>query len=236
MFNNRVVFVAGASGNLGFAVSNVFLAKGATLVLMDRTIDKLMAAFPALVGSDKHLLLPCVDMANPEIFGECVAQTLERFGRIDVFISIVGGYRAGTPLHETPVDTFDFLMTLNARTLYVAAQAVIPDMIEKGYGKIVAVGARPGIEGKRNMAAYSASKSATLRLVESMSAELKNYGINVNAVVPGTMDTPQNREATPEANFDRWVSVESVAEVIAFLASDSASNLHGVSVPVYGLT
>jgi NAD(P)-dependent dehydrogenase (short-subunit alcohol dehydrogenase family) len=86
------------------------------------------------------------------------------------------------------------------------------------------------------MAAYSASKSAVIRLTESMAAELKNSGINVNCIIPGTIDTPQNRQNMPEADFSLWVQPESLADVILFLTSNAARDIHGAAVPVYGRT
>jgi NAD(P)-dependent dehydrogenase (short-subunit alcohol dehydrogenase family) len=88
--------------------------------------------------------------------------------------------------------------------------------------------------GRAESAAYSASKSAVLRLTESLSAELRDSGINVNCVIPGTLDTPPNREAMPEADTSRWVSPDSLAEVILFLASPAARDIHAAAIPVYG--
>jgi NAD(P)-dependent dehydrogenase (short-subunit alcohol dehydrogenase family) len=107
-------------------------------------------------------------------------------------------------------------------------------MLEHGSGKIINMAARPGLEGKAGMAAYSASKSAVLRFTESMAAELKSQGINVNCVIPGTIDTPQNRESTPDADFSTWVTPESLADVIQFLSSEAARDVHGAAIPVYG--
>ncbi|MCA9923248.1 MAG: SDR family NAD(P)-dependent oxidoreductase, partial [Anaerolineales bacterium] len=140
------------------------------------------------------------------------------------------------PLHETPPETFDFMMKLNAATVFNTNQAVIPHMIRQGSGKIVNVAAGAGLAGRPKMAAYSASKAAVIRLTESASAEVKAHGINVNCILPGTIDTPQNRAAMPNANFDKWVQPESLADVIAFLASEAARDVHGTAVPVYGLT
>ena len=137
-------------------------------------------------------------------------------------------------LHEVPIDTWDFLLNLNARSVFIACKKVIPYMIRQGSGKIVNVAARPGLEGQAGMAAYSASKSAVIRLTESMSAELKDQGINVNCIIPGTIDTPQNREAIPEADYSKWVTPESLAEVILFLSSNAARDVHGAALPVYG--
>jgi NAD(P)-dependent dehydrogenase (short-subunit alcohol dehydrogenase family) len=86
------------------------------------------------------------------------------------------------------------------------------------------------------MAAYSASKSAVIRLTESLSAEYKDMGIRVNCIIPGTLDTPQNRADMPEADINDWVKPESLAQVILFLASDAARDVNGAALPVYGLT
>jgi NAD(P)-dependent dehydrogenase (short-subunit alcohol dehydrogenase family) len=96
------------------------------------------------------------------------------------------------------------------------------------------VAARAALAGSRNAAAYSASKAATVRLVESLAAELRREDINVNCVLPGTIDTPQNREAMPKADHSRWVEPAAIAEVMLFLASDAARAVNGAAIPVYG--
>jgi NAD(P)-dependent dehydrogenase (short-subunit alcohol dehydrogenase family) len=233
-FSDRVVMVAGAAGNLGQAVARAFHAARAKLVLLDRHQDHLPGLFPELASSSEHLLLGSVDATDPVSVEQAVKTTLERFGRIDVLANTVGGYRAGTPVHETPLETWDFMLDLNARTAFVLSRAVVPAMRERGYGKIVHVAARAALAGPAKAAAYSISKSAVVRLVESMAAELRNDGINVNCVMPGTIDTPQNRQAMPTADHGRWVPPEAIADVILFLASDAAWPVNGAAVPVYG--
>ena len=236
MYNleDRVVIVTGAAGNLGQAVARAFLAAGAKLLLVDRAPDRLPALFPELVGSPDHMLATRVDLDDADAVGEMVAQAIERLGHIDVLANTVGGYRGGTPVHETPVETWDLMLHLNARTAFIVSRAVVPTMRERGQGKIVHVASRAGIKGGARSAAYSASKGALLRLTESLSAELKRTGINVNCVLPGTIDTPQNREDMPKADRSRWVAPEDVADVILFLASDAARAVHGAAIPVYG--
>ena len=107
-------------------------------------------------------------------------------------------------------------------------------MLERGRGKIVNVAASSAVKGSANHAAYSASKSAVARLTESMAEEYKRQGINVNAVLPGTIDTPQNRQAMPQSDFSLWVTPEKIARVILFLASEDASPIHGALIPVFG--
>jgi len=234
-FDNQVVAIAGASGNLGMSVARAFESAGAGLALIDRSMDNLARYYPDyLEASGKHLLINCADMSDPETVGRAMGRIHDSLGRIDVFVSVVGGFRSGTPLHETSLETFDFLMTVNARTFFNASKAVVPYMLAQKSGRIIGVGGRPGLKGVGNMAAYSAAKSALLRLVESMAAELVDEGITVNCVMPGTIDTPQNREALPRADYSRWVQPESLADVIVFLASRAARDISGAAIPVYG--
>src|SRR5262249_36148511 len=109
-----------------------------------------------------------------------------------------------------------------------------PTMLKQGSGKIINIASRDGLHGSAGYAAYSASKSAVLRLTESLADELKVSNINVNCIMPGTIDTPQNRAAIPNGDFSKWVEPAAIAEVIAFLASDASRAINGAALPVYG--
>lgn len=231
-FSGRVVIVTGAAGNLGNAVTRAFQSAGARLTLVDRAEDRLQRLYPDMVDSFDYLLANSVDLTSAEAVQSMVDKTLERFGQIQVLVNTAGGYRAGTPVHETPLETWDFMLNLNARSVFLVSRAVIPHLLQQRYGKIINVAARVARQGRANMAVYSASKSAVVHLTESMAAELKGEGINVNCILPSTIDTPANRRAMPEADYSSWVKPQAIAEVILFLASDSASPLHGVAVPV----
>ena len=128
------------------------------------------------------------------------------------------------------------MLDLNARTLLNTVGAVVPVMLANGGGKIVTVGANAARQGMAQMSAYIAAKSAVIRLTESLSAELRGKGVNVNCVMPSIIDTPENRSAMPDADPGNWVSPAKLANVILFLASDEASAIHGASVPVVGLS
>jgi NAD(P)-dependent dehydrogenase (short-subunit alcohol dehydrogenase family) len=233
-FSNRVVVVTGAAGNLGAAVVWAFQQARAKLALVDRAPGRLRQLFPALADSPDHFLAHSVDVTDAAAVEAMAREAVRRFGRIDVLVNTAGGYRAGTPLHETPLETWDFLLNLNARSVFAVARAVIPHMLRQGSGKIINVASRAALAGGANEAAYSASKSAVVRLTESLAAELKDSGINVNCVLPGLIDTPPNREAMPEADHSRWVAPEALSDVILFLASDAARAIHGAALPVYG--
>lgn len=233
-FTDQVVVITGASGNLGRALAHAFGQAGARLALIDRHADVLAQAFPDLVDKSDRLLIRAADLTQAAEVETAVIEIVAHFGRIDVLAHTVGGFRAGSPLHETPVTALDFLLNLNAKTVFITNQAVIPHMLRQKSGKIINLAARAGLQGQPNLAAYAASKAAVIRLTESAAAELKQSGINVNCVLPGTIDTPQNREAMPAADFSQWVKPESLADVILFLASAAARDIHGAAVPVYG--
>jgi NAD(P)-dependent dehydrogenase (short-subunit alcohol dehydrogenase family) len=207
---------------------------GAKTVLVDRSNERLRENYPDLVNTADHVLAGGVDLANPESLSQVVKAALDRFGRIDALVNTVGGWRGGKPAHETDLADWDFLFGINLRTTLLCCRAVIPQMLRQGRGKIVNVASRDGLMGNANYSAYSASKSAVLRLTESMAAELKNANINVNCIMPGTIDTPQNRKAMPNADFSKWVAPEALADVILFLISDAARAITGAAVPVYG--
>lgn len=233
-FKDKVVLITGPAGNLGSAVVKEFTTKGSSLILLDNHENRLKNLYPQLENSPDHLLISSVDLTDASKVSSAVSKAVDHFGRIDILIHTAGGFRIGEKVHETTDNTWDVMMDLNVRTLLNISRAVVPLMLEKNSGKIISIGARPALSGKARMGSYSAAKSAVLRLTESMAAELKSQGINVNCVLPGTIDTPENRKAMPDADTSRWVSPESLANVILFLTSDAARDIHGAAIPVYG--
>lgn len=232
-FANRTAVITGAAGNLGRAVAAAFAARGAALVLLDRSEEALRKVYGS---GDERRMLAAVDLLDAARVEVLVKQVVARFGRIDVLCNLAGGFRMGEAVHETPDATWDFLMDLNARTVLNAVRAVVPQMLGAGGGRIVNVGAASALKGVAHMGAYVASKSAVIRLTEAMAAELRERNINVNCVLPTIIDTPENRAAMPDADPRRWVAPDDLASVIVFLASDAARAIHGAAVPVSGLS
>jgi NAD(P)-dependent dehydrogenase (short-subunit alcohol dehydrogenase family) len=231
---DQIVLVTGAAGNLGKAVAKRFFTEGAHLILIDNRDERLKDIYPEMAQSLDHILLPGIDLRKIEEVEEGTAKALERFKRIDVLVHTAGGFRMGEQVHEISSATWDFLVDINLKTTLNITRAVVPHMIHQGEGRIITIGARPSLAGKAKMGAYSVAKTGVLRLTESLSAELKTSGINANCIIPGTIDTPQNRAAMPNADRSSWVSPASLADVIYFLASDEASDIHGAGIPVYG--
>lgn len=229
---DSVVLITGAAGHLGRAVAREFAAQGARLALLDVSAEALQAAFQANAGT---LLLP-VDLLDAARTGAAVEQAIAHFGRIDALAALAGGFAMGEPVHALSDDSWQAMQDMNVRTLLNAVRATVPAMLAQGRGRIVTVGALSAQRGLAHMGAYGASKSAVMRLTESLSAELRERGINVNCVLPSILDTAANRQAMPQADFSRWVAPADLARVIAFLASEQARAIHGACLPVAGLS
>jgi NAD(P)-dependent dehydrogenase (short-subunit alcohol dehydrogenase family) len=137
----------------------------------------------------------------------------------------------GTPVHATSDAQWDELFDLNVRSLRNAVAAVVPGMLDGQGGMVVNIASGSARQGLANMGAYCASKDVVIRLTESMSAELRSHGINVNCVLPGTIDTEDNRAAMPNADRGKWVAPEALADVILFLSSPAARAIHGAAIP-----
>lgn len=227
--------VTGGAGNLGRAVVAHFARQGAKVILVDSKKETLEGAVTQLADVLKRgrYLTLSGDSADPKSMASVLSKAEKRFERVDILVHTVGGFSMGTPVHETELAIFEKMMRLNAQSVFVTCGTIAKHMVEKGGGSITVVLARSGLKGAKHMAAYTASKAAAERLVQSMAEELKEAQVRVNGVMPSTIDTPANRKDMPNADFSRWVTTQQLADVIAFLSSESASAITGDSIAVY---
>lgn len=227
------IIVAGAAGNLGAAVALELARRGARLTCADRNPDGLAALAARLPPPAETIHVPGLDLTTFEDAAAMARAALDRFGTVDGLVNTVGGFANGVVAADV-LSQFDALLGLNARTVLATSAAVLPAMIAHKKGRIVHIAATAGIAGTADLAAYSASKAAVMRIVESIAAERRADGITANCVLPGTIDTPQNRAAMPEADFSQWVTPAAIARVIALLVSDDAAAVTGAAIPVTG--
>lgn len=233
MFNECCVLVTGGAGALGQAVVAYFENHGARVAVIDYSDEIIDGAFAS--KSDDNIYLAC-DLTQRKSCEQAVAAIMESFGQIDILCNIAGGFLMGEDVHETSDETWDFLFNLNSRSILNMGSAVVPVMLAAGSGKIVNIAARAATTGAAKMGVYTASKAVVLRLTESMALELRHKNINVNCILPGTIDTPRNRIDMPDADHEKWVAPGDIANVIGFLASENAIAIHGAGIPVDGLS
>jgi NAD(P)-dependent dehydrogenase (short-subunit alcohol dehydrogenase family) len=228
---SRVALVTGGTGALGQAVTMRLLADG------------LRVCAPYIVEPERDALLgragaarDRLEVIHADVTGETALASLvddlhARHGRLDVLVMLVGGF-AGGALVETDHATWDRMLALNLTTAFTTARAVVPRMVRARHGRIVTIGSRAVVPPAAGFIAYTVSKAGVIAFSQALAQELRGTGVTVNCVLPSTMDTPANRAAMPDSDRSGWVPVESVAEAIAFLASDGAGHVTGSLVTV----
>jgi NAD(P)-dependent dehydrogenase (short-subunit alcohol dehydrogenase family) len=227
----RVVLVTGGSGGLGSAVTEVFLANGWRVAVPTHASGG-VEALEALAAehSDRLTWFPA-DLSTETGAGEAVARTANWGGRLDAVVHTVGGYAGGAPLHETAVDEWDRMLSINLRSAFLIARAAIPRL--PAGGALVFVSSRAALQGRKGHVPYAVSKAALLTLTEAIAEEYRGR-VRANAVLPGTIDTRANRAAMPDAKHETWTPPAEIARVILFLASGESGVVSGAAVPVFG--
>jgi len=226
----RVVVVTGAFGTLGSAVVLKFLELNDKVILVDKAGKRPPALSECAIAENE--IYVGWDLSNADSTNQLVKDIHKAQGAIDVLVNVAGAFRAETVLDGSQ-DTWDFLYSVNLRTVVNMCRATLPVLNRTGAGRIVNVGANAAQQAGIGMGPYAASKSGVHRLTEALAAELKGQA-TVNAVLPGIMDTPLNRAEMPNANFSAWVQPDEMAGVIAFLASDGARAITGALIQVTG--
>jgi NAD(P)-dependent dehydrogenase (short-subunit alcohol dehydrogenase family) len=231
MFTDKVIIVTGAAGNVGSAVARLLASRGAKVAAVDTLGPPLAAVMATLKNPSQHLPIPEVDLTDPAACESLVARVVQALGGLDGVATTVGGFAMGK-LAETTLDQWDAMFSLNVKTTWNIYRAAAPVLKAASGGSLVGIGSVAGLHGSSQMAPYAATKSAVLRLTESLADELRPDRIRVNAVLPTTIDTPQNRAAMPSADTTRWVTPTEVAEAMLFLLSDAASGVTGALLQV----
>lgn len=234
MVNNtsgRVAVITGGFGALGQVVAAAALERGFNVAVLGHA----KAPPPGLAETlgPNALVLAGVDLADEAAATAAMKAVTSRFGHIDALFNIAGGFR-WIKIGDSHASDLDRLFRMNVQTTANAVRAALPALKASSSGRIVNVGALSAEKAAAGMGPYAASKAAVHRLTEALAEELKDAGVTVNAVLPSTIDTAQNRADMPKADFSRWVAPADLAEVMLFLASETARAVTGALIPVRG--
>jgi len=236
LLQNKVALVTGATGTLGRTVTRMLLENGVKVVATYRNKDKLNDLFKFVGALKENVTGIEADVTHEQSVQSLVKKAIERHGRIDYLLNIAGAYAGGSDISTTDESQWDFMMSVNLKSAFLCTKAVLPHMMGQNYGRIVSVSSRTAVEkGRRaKSGAYAVSKAGIIILTETIAEEVRNHNINVNCIMPSTIDTPDNRRNFPKADFSKWVDPKDIAEVILFLLSDSSKVTSGACIPVYG--
>ena len=234
ILRDRVVLITGATGALGSAVTREFAQTQARLALTGRSEQKLEHLMDeAGLTAERAFAVPA-DVTQADSVQALVEAIETHLGRVDALLNIAGGWRGGKPVGETSLKEWDHMLALNLHSAFLLSRALVPSMVEAGWGRIVHVSSRTAVAPRAKSAAYAVSKMGLITLTEVIAAEVKGSGVTANVILPSTIDTPANRASMPKANPDKWVPPQRIAATMRFLCSDAAASINGARIPIYG--
>ena len=232
-FTGKVVLVTGVSrvGQIGHAVAAGFGKAGARLVICDISAVNVAARAREFTEQGFECRAAAGDLTEPDVAQWAVDEAVQTYGQLDVVANAAGGLSGVGPVMETETEVFDREIAINVKTTYLVSRAAARVMVKQRRGAIVNFASIAAFHGRAEMAAYSAAKAGVAALTRSLALELRDQGVRVNAVAPGTVRTPENI-ATMGSAAVRWVEIAEIVDAVLFLASDLAAGITSHVLPV----
>lgn len=230
---NKSVLITGGTGGLGQDVTRAFVEAGCR-VFVSYVREKELARLKDHLGDLSGVHPVTADLGSESSVDALFGTIQKQSGRLDVLVHLVGGFWMGGDISETPLEPFEQMLHLNLRTTFLCCRRAFSLMKENGGGKIFTVSARAALELPAGMGAYVTSKAAVLAFSEILAKEGVPHNIQVNTLLPSVIDTPANRRAMPDADFERWVKPREIADVLLALAQPNITAVSGTAVKVYG--
>lgn len=238
-FQGKVAMITGASVGIGRAVALCFAEQGADLVLLDINNETLLTVGEEAKKFGSRVLTYECDVSSEERVNEVVSNAIKCFGKIDILVNNAALWRDIPSFTESSSDLWKRYMDVNVMGVYYCTRAVIGNMLENGYGRIINVASVVGVYGKAKMVHYSTTKGAVITMTKALAKEVTEKGVLVNCVSPGSVSPSQNEDIDyfipSELSFmGRTGTDRENANLILFLASDEASYISGQNIQIDG--
>jgi NAD(P)-dependent dehydrogenase (short-subunit alcohol dehydrogenase family) len=239
--NHRHAVVTGGAQGIGLSIANRLLASGASVSLWDRDEESLSVALKQL-GDNKLVSSEAVDVSDAESVAAATAATIEKHGKIDILVANAGIAGPNHTTWEYPINTWKQVIDINLVGVFLCCHAIVPHMLQQGYGRIVNVASIAGKEGNANASAYSASKAGVIALTKSLGKETAKQNIAVNCITPAAARTRIFDQMTKE-HIDfmlsriprgRFLEVDEVSAMVAWLVSEENSFTTGAVFDLSG--
>jgi len=230
----KVAIVTGGGRGIGRAIALAFDSEGARVVVVSRTLPEIEDVARQIAASGREALAVRADVSNETDVADMVRQTLDRFGRVDILVNNAGVNLPYRAVVDLTLDEWNRVLKVNLTGPFLCARAVLPKMIEQRTGKIInlsSMGARRGAAGR---SPYRPAKAAIINFTECLAAEVKESGIDVNAICAGPVDTGMMQQIRPGGAVPRLMKPAEIAAVAVFLASEEASAITGAAIDAFG--
>ena len=238
-FTDKTALVTGAAVGIGRAVTLKLAQEGANLVLVDVNAEKLSELKDELKTYSDNIMTCECDVADENTVYEIIAKAEKVFGKIDILVNNAALWRCWSLFVDTPTDEWKKLIDVNIMGVVYFTKAVLPKMLENGYGRIINVSSVAGVYGNANMVHYSATKGALISMTKALAKEVTDKGVLVNCVSPGSVSPSENKDMNYFENSElsfmgRTGTDMENANLICFLASDEASYISGQNIQIDG--
>lgn len=237
--NGKIALITGAAVGIGRACAVKFASEGASVVAIDVNAEKLNMLKKEIEDMDKPILTVVCDVSDENAVNEAFAEAIGRFGKIDILVNNAALWRCSDTFLNTPIDAWKKFIDINVMGVVYCIRAALPNMLERGYGRIINVSSVAGVYGNAKMAHYSATKGALISMTQALAKEVADQGILVNAVSPGTVspsdiDDYDYVQPSEMNRMGRTGSDMENANLICFLAGDEASYISGQNILIDG--
>jgi NAD(P)-dependent dehydrogenase (short-subunit alcohol dehydrogenase family) len=174
------------------------------------------------------------DVTQPDQVQDLAKAILSEFGQIDVLLNTVGGWSGGKTVGTTEIEDWMRMLDLNLHSAFLLSSAVLPGMLETGWGRIVHVGSKTAVQPRSKQVGYVVSKMGVIALAEAIAVEVEGTGVTANVILPSIIDSEANRKMMSKADYSKWVRPEQIAAAMSFLCSDAGAAVNGARIPFYG--
>ena len=234
IFENRVVVITGAAGGLGRVVTRTFAERGARLALLGTQVDPLNNLVQELMLPADRALTLAVDLSQPDATRAAAEAVLQKFGRADILLHLVGGWAGGTAVTEVAASVVNDMLQQHLWTTFNVAQAFVPALVTNGWGRLIVISSPHAAAPPANGLPYSVGKAAQETLVLTLAEELKDTGVTANILRVRAIDTKHERDQIRTAKNAAWTTPEEIAATIVHLCSNEAGVINGARLPLYG--
>ncbi len=230
---HRVVVITGATGGLGRVAAQRFAEQGTRLALFSANAEKLNALAHELHLPVERWLADALDLRDPTAARAAASTVIEKFGRVDILLHLVGGWTGGKPVIEVEANETADMLNQHLWTTFHLAQAFLPHLIANHWGRVIVVSSPLATRPAENSAPYAVAKAAQEALILTLSQELRDSGVTANVLQVRMIDTQHERDRARTAKNASWTTPEEIAATMLYLCSDEAHVVNGARIPLY---